>query len=87
MEQKLLWMTVVLVLAGTYFIGSGVTGNIISQSCCFPPNCAEENICESARPHIESPARSFNDSLIYLGLIAMSCSIGIFFLHKHEHLK
>ncbi|MFH1590222.1 MAG: hypothetical protein ABIB43_06665 [archaeon] len=46
---------VILVLAGLYFLGSGITGEVISQSCCFPPDCEPTNLCEAARPFLETP--------------------------------
>ncbi|MFH1173975.1 MAG: hypothetical protein V1725_02495 [archaeon] len=36
---------------GLYLIGHGaMTGFVISQSCCFPPQCAAENVCDAVKP-------------------------------------
>ncbi len=31
---------------GIYFLGSGITGFVVSETCCFPPNCAVEKQCQ-----------------------------------------
>lgn len=49
MEHKLLFPLLILALAGLFLLGKGITGFVVSQSCCFPPDCDEENLCDSAR--------------------------------------
>ncbi|MBI5391337.1 hypothetical protein HZB02_07670 [Candidatus Woesearchaeota archaeon] len=39
-----------LSLVGIFLLGNGITGFlIISQSCCFPPHCDAENLCDAAK--------------------------------------
>ncbi len=54
----LLTLMIVFVITGLYFLGQGITGKVISQSCCFPPNCPAENICDVANPSLEYPSSS-----------------------------
>ena len=30
-------------------LGTSITSFVISESCCFPPNCAVENVCDVAQ--------------------------------------
>ncbi|RME53845.1 hypothetical protein D6783_00545 [Candidatus Woesearchaeota archaeon] len=45
---------IVLVLAGVFLLGRGITGFVVSQSCCFPPFCSGENVCDVAKPAVEN---------------------------------
>ena len=40
----------VVVVMGILAVGRGITGLVVSQSCCFLPHCAAENLCDAARP-------------------------------------
>jgi hypothetical protein len=44
MDKKIL-IGIVIALLGFYFLGTGITGFVVSQSCCFPPDCEQENLC------------------------------------------
>nr|MBA4404777.1 hypothetical protein [Nanoarchaeum sp.] len=46
MNKKTIFL-IILILIGVYFLGKGITGFIVSESCCFPPNCLEENLCKN----------------------------------------
>jgi len=50
MKSKLI-IPLVTLFIGFLLIGGGITGNVVSQSCCFPPDCEPENICDSAEAH------------------------------------
>jgi hypothetical protein len=54
MENHLL-VVIVLVLAASFFLGTGITGLVISQSCCFGAECPAEYLCDAAEPILESP--------------------------------
>lgn len=50
------YMFAILIIASVFLIGGGITGRVISQSCCFPPNCEPENVCDAAKSsYLESP--------------------------------
>ena len=34
-------------LLAAFLLKEGITGWVISQSCCFPPNCPLEDVCSS----------------------------------------
>ena len=75
----------VLVFIGIFLLGKGITGYVISQTCCFPPNCNEEDLCDLARPNLESPANSQDITNIYIGGALFSISaIAYIILHKKE---
>lgn len=38
---------IILIIIGIYFFSSGITGLVISGSCCFSPDCPEENLCKN----------------------------------------
>jgi len=51
MNNKLVIPLIILALIGLYFIGSNITGYVISQSCCYPPDCEPENMCDFTEQH------------------------------------
>jgi hypothetical protein len=69
------WLIIVLALVGVYFVGKGITGFVISESCCFGPDC--EYLCDVAEPHVESPARinglsMLGGSILLLALLVIA---------------
>lgn len=56
-------LLIILSLVGVYFLGRGITGFMISESCCFGPECSY--LCDAAEPHLEAPAQvnGFNMAL------------------------
>jgi hypothetical protein len=40
---------------GALLLGGGLTGNVISQSCCFGDACPAEQLCDAASPSVEGP--------------------------------
>ena len=70
--KKVILIAVILAIIGVYFLGKGITGLVIGESCCFPPNCeSNENICNEARPDIISPSALDNTLEIILGSIVI----------------
>ena len=55
MDKPLLAFSVALLVMGVYALGPGITGDVVSQSCCFPPGCPAEYLCDAAEPHTEAP--------------------------------
>ena len=54
MKHKLIILGI-LALLGVFLIRGGITGYVISQSCCFGPDCASEDLCPTSAT-IENPA-------------------------------
>jgi len=54
--NSLFFVPVVFFVVGVLFIGASFTGLVISESCCFPPNCIEENICDAAKAPVTEAA-------------------------------
>lgn len=85
MNKKAVIILAILAILGVFFLGKGITGYVISQTCCFPPNCSEEDMCDLARPTIESPAPNPDVTNIYLGGALFSVSaIAYIILQKKE---
>ena len=64
-------LAIIFIFFGLFFLGKGMTGLVISQSCCFPPNCHQEYLCQ---PELEQPLNNtlptyFGTILIIFGLI------------------
>jgi hypothetical protein len=81
MTNQLLLLGLFLVF-GLFLLRGGITGNVISESCCFPPNCAAENICPASSASLESPATlspEDNDALQGIGLLLIVISISMVF--------
>ena len=75
-----IYLMVALALTGTIFIGTGITGEVISQSCCFGTECSSEDLCDSAKPLV----RPENPSLLYLGALLFVVSGFIFMARRVE---
>ncbi len=46
MKTIILTFIFILGIVGIYLLGSSITGFVISETCCFPPNCNTENQCQ-----------------------------------------
>jgi len=89
MENKLILLGI-FVLFGFFLLRGGITGNVISQSCCFPPNCAPENVCTSVGPSIQSPAYMSpddNTALSAVGLLLLIISTAMVFGYLKIKIK
>jgi len=80
MNYKVIFPLLILALLGLFFLGEGITGWVVSKSCCFPPDCPEEDLCPSVQPNL-SPD-NLNIQGIYLGGIMLVLAIvGYLILH------
>ena len=71
-------------LLGLFFLGSGITGMVTSQTCCTGPDCDPENMCDHAKePATESP--SSTGSLTALGLLTIIVAGMFYHHHKKKH--
>ena len=58
MNLKVVIIVAILVSLGVYFFGIGITGMVVSESCCFGSGCAEEDLCDAAGQASNSPQPS-----------------------------
>jgi len=76
MRYKLIILGV-LALLGVFLLRGGITGNVISQSCCFGSDCPAEYLCDAAQPSLEQPAllsQEDNNALSVTGLLIIVIS-------------
>jgi hypothetical protein len=79
--NKTLIIIILIAILGVYFLGKGITGLVVSESCCFPPDCDDANLCDAATETFETPWASYFFLIFGAGLIAIS--IGAFLWPKH----
>jgi len=91
MNNKLVIPLIILALIGLYFIGSNITGYVISQSCCYPPDCEPENMCDFTEQHQKySASLNIANYTVYIGEILVLASILIYIViysHNKKLLK
>ncbi len=70
--MKIFFLGLILIVGiiGIYFIGSSITGYIVSETCCFPPNCQAENQCKFDQS--QTPSISIEKILSGASLLIMS---------------
>lgn len=79
MEKIRIIFVIVLLALGIYLIGQGLTGLVVSESCCFPPNCgAEENACVQVQEK-EKPLQYMQ---VITGFIIIVASFGIVYVGR-----
>ena len=72
-----------LLVLGLFLTGSGITGMIVSQSCCSGPDCDPEYLCEYAKePSTETPDSS--TMLTTTGILAIAVA-GMIYLNHKKH--
>lgn len=75
-------LVAILAIVGIYLLGSGITGMVISQSCCFGESCPSEYLCDAAEPLPERPSQVGNT---VAGLVLLvGAAIGLF-AHRKDH--
>lgn len=74
MNYKVIFPIVILALLGLFFLGDGITGWVVSKSCCFPPDCPEEELCSEANVQF-SQSQNLNTQGIFLGGILLILAI------------
>ncbi len=80
MESKVI-MFLILAILGLFLLKESITGFVaIGQSCCFPPNCDEENTCSNLES--PSPGRLYVGLLGSLIVISLSLYL-IYYLKNH----
>jgi Na+/H+ antiporter NhaC len=75
---------ILIAILGLFFLGKGITGLVVSQSCCFETgaNCAQENKCV-----IESPMQIYHSqATVYFGMMLVLVSaLAYLFLNRGHH--
>ncbi len=67
-------------ILGIYLLGEGVSGMMVAESCCFPPNCPETQLCDASEPFLENPSAS-GKGVVALGVFMVAGSIILMKLH------
>jgi hypothetical protein len=76
-DTKIIVPLLGLSILGLFLLGSGMTGMIISESCCIGTGCSPENLCDVAKPHLELPG-TINSHNTYIGIGIIMLSISLF---------
>ena len=72
MSKKVMIILTIAIL-GLFFLKAGITGFVaIGQTCCFPPNCDEENACTLDEIESFSPGRLFTGVIGALMIMILS---------------
>lgn len=81
MNVKLILPLVVILFlcVGLFFLGKGITGTVVSQSCCLGPDCHSDYLCDS---------ESYSDSAGFLGFGAILVLVSILvFVMLHSRMN
>jgi hypothetical protein len=81
MDKSMLILVLVVALAGYFLLGNGITGLVISQSCCNLPNCTPENECTKLSPAEDMHSIYMGAGIIILSLISY---ITLHFIYKKK---
>ena len=91
MQEKIpLTILAIFLLFGIFLLKGGMTGFVISESCCFPPNCAPENVCTATAASIEQPALlapQDDSALAGVGLLIIVISTALTFAYLKRHVN
>ena len=92
MRYKLILLALFAVF-GVFLLRGGMTGYVISESCCFGPDCAPENQCPTTGASLESPAyigMEDSSALSFVGFLVVALSIVMIFgylIRKTRQMK
>ncbi|MFW6378495.1 MAG: hypothetical protein ACOCZV_00570 [Nanoarchaeota archaeon] len=88
-ENKFYGGVIALALIGLFGLvlaGNGITGLIVSQTCCDGPDCDLEYRCEYAKePSTEQPGSA--TSITTTGTLILALSTTIYIHHKRKHME
>ena len=78
MKSRLI-IPLVTLLIGFLLIGGGITGNVVSENCCYPPDCEPENMCDFTESNQKySSSLNIANYTVYIGEILVLASIIIY---------
>jgi hypothetical protein len=81
-EKTSLIILAIFLLFGVFLLKGEMTGFVVSESCCFPPNCEPENACTATGASIEQPALlapQDESALVGVGLLIVIISTALSF--------
>ena len=81
MQLKYLIPILFIALAGLLFLRAGMTGLAVSETCCFGPDCAQENLCDVAR----SPQIQEQEWLSFAVTAIVISGLSYLILHQKHH--
>ncbi|MBN1644604.1 hypothetical protein JW851_01010 [Candidatus Woesearchaeota archaeon] len=79
--NKTAFLFIIIAILGVYLMGKGITGLVVSESCCFPPDCDDANLCDAATESFSRPLGSYFFIIFGIGLVAIA--IGSLIWRKH----
>ncbi|MBU4284192.1 MAG: hypothetical protein KJ968_03725 [Nanoarchaeota archaeon] len=86
MKNRLL-IPLVTLLIGFLLIGGGITGYVVSENCCYPPDCEPENMCDFKESNQRySASLNIANYSVYIGEILVLVSI-IMYVVMYRHDK
>jgi len=88
MRNKLILLGL-FALFGIFLLRGGITGNVISESCCFGPDCAPENLCPTTGASLEKPATlnyEDNTALSGVGLLIIVISASMVYGYSRKKI-
>ncbi|MBW2969010.1 hypothetical protein KY304_02240 [Candidatus Woesearchaeota archaeon] len=72
--NKNMILFILVIILGVYFFGKGITGLVVSQTCCSGPDCDAENLCDYAQETFSTPWMSYLFIVFGLGLVVVAIS-------------
>ncbi len=72
MDYRIFLPMLVLAIFGIFLIATELSGFVVSQTCCFLPNCNPENICRQVA--------KTNPVGAYAGISLLAASISIYLI-------
>jgi len=87
MKSRLI-IPLITLFIGFLLIGGGITGHVVSQSCCYPPDCEPENMCNFTESNQKySSSLDIANYSVYIGEILIFVSIFIYVLMYRNDKK
>ena len=85
MNNKLI-IPLVTLFIGFLLIGGGITGNVVSENCCYPPDCEPENMCDFTESNQRySSSLNIANYTVYIGEILVLVSIIMYaVMYRHD---
>lgn len=75
-------LLVLLAVLGICLLGSGLTGMVIGETCCYGHECEPENRCDVLQDNNNVKQSA---SFILGGLLVVICSMAFYVVHKRPH--
>jgi len=87
MKSRLI-IPLITLFIGFLLIGGGITGHVVSENCCYPPDCEPENMCDFTESNQKySSSLDIANYSVYIGEILIFVSIFIYVLMYRNDKK